>query len=47
MERRTLAELLVRLFEGRGYQVTLRDNLSRRVRAFTESGGYLFALRPD
>ncbi len=36
---------LVRLLESSGFDVTLRDNLSRPVTAIAESSGYLFAVR--
>jgi len=36
---------LSQMREAHGFEVALRDNLSRRVRTLTESSGYLFALR--
>jgi FkbM family methyltransferase len=39
------ATSLVRILEDAGFEVMLRDNLLRRVQDFSESAGYLFALR--
>jgi FkbM family methyltransferase len=36
---------LSRLIVSNGFEVTLRDNLSRPVTSISESGGYLFAVR--
>ncbi len=38
-------EDLAKMLKGQGFDVTLRDNLLRSVRALTESSGYLFAVR--